>query len=66
MEKLKWRRASWLVGMRSVKLDDEVYARLLKLRAELTIMEMRPLTFSDVVKLLLDAWEAGRRPTGRT
>ena len=48
------------MGMKTVKLKDEVYVELLKFKSELTIQRGRTCSFSEAVKLLLDRYRGGQ------
>jgi predicted CopG family antitoxin len=43
--------------MPSIKVDGEVYGRLVKLRAQMMLREGRNMTFSEVLRRLLDERE---------
>ncbi|MEM2463105.1 MAG: hypothetical protein QXY07_00290 [Candidatus Bathyarchaeia archaeon] len=43
--------------MKSIKIEDDIYIKLLKLKAALTAQDAKPRTFSDIIKELLDHYE---------
>ena len=45
---------------RSIKVGEEAFGRLLKLKSELSVREGRSLSYSEVLLLLLDRWEGAK------
>jgi predicted CopG family antitoxin len=41
----------------SVKLDEEAYQQLLKVKAEITMTHSKNISFSDVIKQLVKKWK---------
>ena len=43
----------------SIKLDEEAYQQLLKVKAEITLTHSKNVSFSDVIKQLIAKWKGG-------
>lgn len=47
-----------MVKFKGIKVEEEVYFELLKLRSEFALKERRHVSFSEVIKMLIDFYRS--------